>query len=314
MAAASLCMRVGRHLDAASTTAAACEQRVLIFYADEFGDHSLNLDPDADTPTLKSGTSQLFVLSAVGVRDTSRRPLAEAIFKLKLKHFGAPAAGQVWGETEIKGRYLFRATRSAASGNVLASPSGYQTLDTPEKVSALVKDLGLIFATFRPLIFATVVDKVHMVETGREFHPLGIAYAYMHQRIAMAMEDLYAGDAAIIVADQQTQHEAYFRSGRMNQARSDLDAALPRKPNYDLVLDKPLWVDTDLSSWDREIIQLADIVAYTVAECIKRGQPPVEGNFLWNQIRSGLAVHRRTGGILGGGLSIYPKTATAPKL
>jgi len=286
---------------------------VLIFYADEFGDHSMLTAEDRKPPELKKGTSEFFVLTGVGVRDTSRKPIADALFKLKKKHFGA-AASLSWGESEIKGRFLMRVSRSVASGNVLENPSAYAALDSPHKVNALIKDLGLVFATFRPLVFAVAIDKRAMLSNKKDLHPLGVAYAYLHQRIAAAMEDLYAGDASIIVADQQTQHEAFFRTGKMNEIRSQLTNALPRKPNYDLVLDKPLWVDTELSSWDREIIQLADIVAYSAAECMKRGVPPTELCYLWKEIERCMAVHWQTGKILGSGLSIYPKEAKAPKM
>lgn len=207
-----------------------------------------------------------------------------------------------------------RASRSVASGNVLENPSAYRVLDSVHKVNALVKDLGLIFATFRPLVFAIAIDKRAMLKNDKDLHPLGVAYAYLNQRIAAAMEDLYAGDAAIIVADQQTQHEAFFRSGEMNDIRGQLTSGLPRKPKYDLVLDKPLWVDTDLSSWDREIVQLADIVAYTVAECMTLRQPPTNICYMWKEIERCMAVHWQSGKILGSGLAIFPKEAKAPRI
>lgn len=285
---------------------------MLIFYADEYGDHSMLTDPRVPS-TLKRGTSEFFVLTGVGVRDTSRKPLAEALFDLKTRHFGAVAAGP-WADSEIKGRFLFRVTRSVANGKVLVSPMGYRSLDTAAKVEALIKDLGMIFAKYRPLIFAVGIDKMELLRRELDTHPLGAAYAYLHQRIALAMEKLYSGEAAIIVADQQTQHEAFFRSGKMNATRALLTQNLYLKPNFALVLDKPLWVDTDLSSWDREIIQLADIVAYTMAECLKRGAAPVELCYLWDQIKPCLAVNWKTGSVLGGGLAIHPKTSSQPTI
>ena len=287
---------------------------MLIFYADEYGDHSMLTAPKITPLVLKEGTSEFFVLASVGVRDISRKPIAEALFELKKKHFGASVVGAAWGDTEIKGRYLFRASRSVSNGRLLESPSGYRSLDSAEKVESLVRDLGLIFAKYRPLVFTVGVDKRELLRRGTGFHPLGVAYAYLNQRIALAMEKLYAGDAAIIVADQQTQHEAFFRSGKMNETRSMLTQNLSMKPNFDLVLDKPLWVDTDLSSWDREVIQLADIVAYTTAECLKRGEAPKELCYLWEQIKPCLAVNWRSGDVLGGGFAIHPKTAPKPKI
>ncbi len=288
-------------------------QRVLIFYADEFGDHSMLTVPHKMPAELKSGTSDFFILTGVGVRDASRKPLADSLLKIKKKHFGTLASGP-WSDSEIKGRYLMRASRSVASGNILVTPSAYATLNTGHKVESFIKDLGLVFATYRPLVFAVAIDKRAMLQHRKDLHPLGVAYAYLHQRIAAVMEDLYTGDAAIIVADQQTQHEAFFRTGKMNEIRKQLTTGLARKPDYDLVLDKPLWVDTDLSSWDREIIQLADIVAYSAAECMKRRSAPTELCFLWKQIERCMAVHWNTGRIVGSGLSIYPKESIAPKM
>lgn len=285
---------------------------MLIFYADEFGDHSM-LTSESDHRALKPGTSRFFILAGIGVRDTSRKPLAEGLLDIKRKHFGATAVAGPWGETEIKGRHLARAARSAATGRTGWCPRGYRELTTPRQVSALLKDLGLVLSTFRPLVFAVAIDKAEMVTRHKDLHPVPIAYTYMHQRIATAMEKLYAGDAAIIVADQQSQHEKIFRAGGMKATRDVLSRNLPRKPNYDLVLDKPLWVDTELSTWDREIIQLADMVAYSVGTCMTRGETPAEPYYLWDQIRMCLAAHYTTGHVLGGGLSIFPKEAKAPK-
>jgi len=86
---------------------------VLIFYADEFGDHSMLTVPQKLQAELKTGTSDFFVLTGVGVRDTSRKPLADALFKIKKKHFGA-LASQPWGDSEIKGRSRILSQRVVA--------------------------------------------------------------------------------------------------------------------------------------------------------------------------------------------------------
>lgn len=267
-----------------------------------------------DVKALKAGVSPYFVLSGVGVRDSSRRPLADALFEIKKRHFGKIAATSPWEATEIKGRYLFRAARSVAAGKVLEKPDGYRVLNTPAKVSGFTKDLGLIFDKYRPLTFTVAVDKSALlsVRPGRRVEPLGAAYAYMHQRIALSLDKLYAGESAILIADQQTQHEGLFRSGGLHQARLSLSRRLRMEPNFDLLVDKPLWVDTDLSSWDRELIQLADIVAYTTTACMLNGAEPVRECYLWPQIRSTLALHWRTGAIESGGFAIYPKSTSFP--
>lgn len=194
-------------------------------------------------------------------------------------------------------------------------PPAYAVLDTTAKVDALVDDLGLLFVKYRPLIFCVAVDKRALLTRKRaSAPPLGAAYAYLQQRVALTMESLYAGDSAILVADQQTQHESFFRSGEMNAVRDGMTAPLPMQPNFNLVLDKPLWVDTDLSTWDREILQLADIAAYSSAECLKRGRAPAEACYLWDQIHACMAVQWSTGRKEGGGLAIYPKPDFYPDM
>lgn len=284
---------------------------MLIYYVDEFGDNSVSTEPGSNPPRLKRGVSDYFILSSVGVRDTSRKPLAEALYEIKERHFGASIVKNRWSDSEIKGRHLFRAARSAATGNLLRSPSAYQTLTTPAKVDALISDLGMIYTKFRPMIFSAVVDKADML-TRKVNDPLGVAYAYLHQRVALTMERIYTGEGAIFVADQQTQHETYFRSGGMNALRDQLTHGLAMQPDFRLVLDKPLWVDTELSSWDREIIQLADIAAYTTAECMKRGKPPSESSYLWKQISACMAVNWRTGGLESGGFAVHPRPEDYP--
>ena len=284
---------------------------MIIFYIDECGDHSMVPDPAAPG-SLKPGVSDWFVLAAVGIPDASRKPLAEEFFELKQKHFGPDMALHPWGESEIKGRFLFRVARSAATGNVLEKPDAYAALDTTAKVDALLHDLGMLFVKYRPLTFAVAIDKKELMSRKRAQPPLGAAYTYLEQRVALSMDRLFAGEAGILVADQQTQHEKFFRSGQLNTIRDEMTKKLPMQPNFNLVLDKPLWIDTELSTWDREIIQLADIVAYSVTECMKRGKAPAEACFLWKQIRSTLAVQWNTGDIYSGGLSIYPKPATYP--
>lgn len=286
---------------------------MIIFYVDEYGDHSMRIDEgNSGAPQLKKGVSEWFVLSAVGIRDSSRKPLAEALFEIKARHFGAGVALQPWGDSEIKGRFLFRAARSAAAGKTLASPAAYQVLDTPDKVTALIDDIGLLFLKYRPLIFSASVDKRVLLGRKKQEPPLGAAYTYLQQRVALTMEKLHAGEAAILVADQQTQHETFFRSGEMNIVRDRMTHPLPLKPNYNLVLDKPLWVDTELSTWDRELIQLSDIVAYSVAECLKRGEAPSEACYLWKALRQNFAAHWSTGDVWGGGLAMYPKPSHWP--
>lgn len=285
---------------------------VLLFYTDETGDSGLQVAPDIDPPVLRTGTSNFFSLSGVGIRDSSRRPLAESLIKLKKKHFGEAAHG-AWAETEIKGKYVTRAT--PAPGRARGSlPSGWRAIDSVEKVHALSRDIGLLLDKFRPLIFVISIDKRELIRTGQMTNPIGLAYTYLHQRIALTMEDLHAGEGAIVVADQQSQHERLYRDGAVHEIRAALSAGLYRQPNYNLVLDKPLWIDTDLSTWDREIIQIADVASYTVTIALERGAPPTELGYLWDALRPHFAVNASSGSISRWGVSLYPRSAPLPEL
>jgi hypothetical protein len=287
--------------------------RVLVFYVDEFGQHGLSVVEGSEPVTLKRGCSPWFVLAAVGLRSSSRKPLAEAIVKLKSRHFGDAYVYEPWAETELKGRYVRELLEGVASGHRADLPDGYAVLDTKQAAAALISDLDILLAKFRPLIFTVAVDKVRVLELGAKGQPpLGAAYAFLMQRVARTMEDLHNGDGAILVADQQDEHEQLFRSGEINRVRDHFHQSLGRQPNYNVVLDKPLWIDTKLSTWDREIIQLADLVAYTVGWCVEHGTPPTGPSFLWDRISSLMAIHWGTGRIESGGFAIYPKPDRFP--
>jgi hypothetical protein len=163
-------------------------------------------------------------------------------------------------------------------------------------------------------VFAVAVDKSRLLASPVPHHPLGVAYAYLHQRVALTLGQVNEGEGALFVADQQTQHEEYFKSGQMNAVRDEMTEAVWTKPDFRRVLDKPLWVDTDLSTWDREIIQLADIVAYSVTECVTRGSAPQEPCYLWGPISGCFARNWRDGAIPGGGVAIYPRTKDFPRM
>lgn len=282
---------------------------MFLFYLDEHGDSSMRSE-EGDPTKLSGKVSQYFTLSAVGIRDSARKPFADALFETKKRHFGAGIEEGEWGDSEIKGRHLRRTAVSVTRGVVNQTPSAFAAIRTERAASHLFDDMGLLISKFRPLIFTAVVDKQRLLAKRPEpFHsPIGVAYALIHERIALALEKLYVGESAIIIADQQKQHEKYFREGSMHRMRELTSGKLRVKPNFDLILDKPLWVDTDLSSWDRELLQIADIVAYSAATCAERGQAPQESHFLWNQIKNSMAVHWRNGDVKQAGFTVFPRS------
>lgn len=276
---------------------------MLIFYVDESGDAALAGDDGGSA--MARGSSNCFTLAGIGIRDSSRESLAKNLLQLKKKHFGE-IAGADWGDTEIKGRYLLHVARALAGRRTITAPAGWKRLDSQEALGGLVRDLGQVLLAFRPLVLANVVDKRKMARRGIGLNPIGIAYSYLQRNIALTLEHQHAGEGAVIVADQQTHHEALFKSGRIHEIRSELERDLTRVPNYNLVLDKPLWVDTDLSVWDREIIQLADVAAFLVTKLIDDGEPPSELASLWEALLPQFARHHQSGRILGRGIAMYP--------
>lgn len=278
---------------------------MLIFYVDETGNASLTTVPGSDPPTLTPGTAKFFTLASVGIRDSARKPLAEYLLRIKAEHLGAHG-DTPWDATEIKGRYLLHVAKSLVNGKRNAAPAGYSTLADADALGAFLHAISLAFTTFRPLIMVNVVDKQKMIARGNTTNPIGIAYSYLQRNIALTLEHQLSGESAVIVADQQTQHEALFRSGGIHEIRSQLEKDLTRVPNYNLVLDKPLWVDTDLSTWDREILQLADIASFLVTKVIEDGEPPVELTRLWQAMLPQFALHHKSGKVLGRGIAMYP--------
>jgi hypothetical protein len=282
---------------------------MFLFYVDECGDSALKLDPKSAKPRLKESVSPYFTLTAVGIRDSARKPLADALFETKKRHFGDEALNGPWAETEIKGRFLNRTMRSVAAGIAPMSPKGYARVNTVTKGERLVNDLGLIISKHRPLILSVTIDKRALVSkrSDRFHNALGVAYALLHERVALTLEKLYVGESAVLIADQQTEHERYFRSGDMLAMRAVMSEGLAVKPNFDLIVDKPLWLDTDLSSWDRELLQLADLTAYACHRCVESGAAPQEASYLWPQIRRSMAIHWRNGDVNQAGFTVFPR-------
>lgn len=179
-----------------------------------------------------------------------------------------------------------RSARSVASGHTLNSPAGYQRLDSTSKTLKLSNDLGRVFSKFRPIIFSIVVDKVALLKQARSDSPLGIAYALLHERIALSIEKLFGNESAVIIADQQTQHEHYFRSGGMSAARDALARNLREKPN----------------------------LTFTTTRCMLDGIAPEQRSFLWPEIKHAMAIHWTSGSIERSGFAIYPPTLHYPAL
>lgn len=286
---------------------------MLLFYLDEFGDGSMKRQRVGGRWVLDPSVSPWFILGAVGIKETMRKDLAEDIREIKTRYF--PGWDQrSWKDTEIKGRHLHQAMTMTRVGRV-PWERGYQHLDL-RQVGSLCADLARLFRQFRPIVYVMAIDKVaHARVRGQLREPEAIAYAFLEQRLALLIDDVY-GDAegALMIADDQQSHERLFRTGRMLEVRTTITAGLPRQPNFDLVLDRPVWIDPMLHPLDREILQLPDIVCYSVATLLQRGSPPTSAAHMWKYIRPCLAYHFNTGEPKDAGLSIYPRPSPFPGL
>lgn len=276
---------------------------MLLFYIDESGHH--RMAPDDEHPgRLARDTSDWFVLSAVGIRDIERRPVAEALDALKSELLGS-RPGRAWGDTELKGRRL-AITRRRVEGSPADPDADYTAVADGTHLDELETRVAGLFERFRPVVFTVAIDKQRLF-TERPGEPaLGWAYAFLYRRIALELERDHPEEGGILVADQQTEHEKAFRDRELTRIRDELAAQGRLKADYRLLLDRPLWIDSSLSTWDREIVQLADLVAFTTHEGVDRGFDSPAARRLWPAIRAVLDRDER-GAYDGAGLVIFPK-------
>jgi hypothetical protein len=283
---------------------------MLLFYLDEFGDGSLKRTRKSNRYYLDRSVSQWFILAGVGIPETSRTDLADNLMAIKDRFFPMWRKS-AWKRSEIKGRYLNNAVRKLAAGK-LPSHGAYRNL-SGKQANALCAELARLFLKFRPIVYAVAIDKATQARKMNPHEPEGLAYAFLQQRLALLVDDVY-GDAegALMIADEQQSHEKLFRSGRMLELRTKITSGLPRQPNFDLVLDRPVWIESKLHPLDREILQLPDIVCYAVAALVKSGSKPSGKAQMWPEVKSCLAYHFTTGLIRDAGIAIYPRPSKYP--
>ena len=273
---------------------------MLLFYVDESG-----------TTGMPRGHhtrhGDLFSLAAVGIPDASRSSLAEDLLALRRATFGdAVDRPDAWAQTELKARYLWQLHETIGGRRHDGLPGPYRALADKESFHRLLHGIERVFAKFRPIVFAAIVDKPRLPGP-QSAVTLGRAYAALYQSVALTMENVYGGASAAFVADQQDEHEAFFNSGQLGRMRDEHASTGVYRPNFNLLLDKPMWIDPKLSVWDREIIQLADLAAFATRAWASQGQPPAERHFLWRAIHPSLASDWRRGtGVRGAGLAIIP--------
>jgi hypothetical protein len=281
---------------------------MLLFYIDEFGDGEMGFTRSSDgRRVLKLGASEWFILSAVGIKETSRPDLAKSIQHFKDIYFpGWPLLS--WKDTEIKGRHLKQAATRLSSGRIVLRPDGWRTL-TSHQFVRLVADLERLWRKFRPMVYVVAIDKSRVLnQRSPRPDPVGAAYTFLQQRLALMHGQVFGGtEGVLLIADEQTSHEKFFRQGHLTTLRTRLTAGLPMQPDFNLILDKPVWIDPKLNEYDREILQLPDIVAFASAQAVLHGKVPAEPSLLWRHIAPCLMSHWRNGTPVGGGFFIWPR-------
>jgi len=270
---------------------------MLLFYVDESG-------ITGGGSASAEGRARYFSMAAVGIRDSSRAVLASALHDLRVKYFGNTAVADSWETTELKARYL-----AAVAGAGGEWPPPYGSLSDKSRQANLVNDLRKVLARFRPLIFAVVVDKAKL-PPGE--NPTAVAYAKLYERVALVLEHVNVGESALFIADRQDEHERVFERGEVHAARSRLASKGSLRPDFSLIIDRPIWLDPSVSTWDREIIQLADLVALPAREWAAGLTPPKEPYLLWEALKPLFAVHWNEGTPQKGGLVIYPPPIKYP--
>jgi len=278
---------------------------VLLFYVDESGVTGFN-----GHATSRLATS--FTLAAAAIPDESRSSVAAEFVAIKKRFFGEPQVAAPWSGTEIKGRYLWQVHRRLEGGPPGDLPSAYAAIDSKYEFNLLLHALERLLAKFRPVVFAVVVDKRALHESDPSASPLGVAYASLYQSVALTMEHVYGGATAAFVADQQTEHERFFETGAMRAVMSQRASRGKYRPTFHYILDKPIWIDSALSTWDREIIQLADLAAFTTRAWFADAAAPDARHFLWEAMRPCLAADWRKGtSPRGAGLTVLPEIGSA---
>jgi hypothetical protein len=276
---------------------------MLLFYVDESG--------GTGPPSATSARSRYFALAAVGIRDSSREAIAREIRTIRVKYFGAKVVEASWDETEIKARYIQASALGYAPGSKLGPPEAWAAVAQGSRLGNLTRDIEKVFAKFRPVVFAVVVDK-HTLAAGES--PVAVAYAKLYREVALRVGNVYVGESALLVADRQDEHQRLFASGDVHATRKRLAPKTGTKPDFNLLIDTPIWLDPTISTWDREIIQLADLVALAAREWASSGGPPSMATFMWRAITPCFALDWHETTATKSGLSIYPPPVKYPPL
>ena len=275
-----------------------------LFYLDEQGDKGLSSDALRVHP--------YFTMGALKIQDTQRLSLYRSIQALKDRFFPGWRSDD-WEASEIKGSYLAQAVRRSNRGLPPLPPRGYATL-TEGRLGRLIDELFNLIHRFNPLFYFVAVDKQRMLQRydPSEHSPVGLAYVHLQIRAALLIAEVYGhNEGGLFLADEQYQHEALFRKGAMASVRQSVQSHFPRPANFELVLDKPLWMNKGELPVDREICQLSDFGLYVVGNAITEGRWDDANQWL-KRLSPYIARHWKTGKLWDGGVTIVPRPQRYP--
>lgn len=276
---------------------------MLLFYLDEYGNTSVSSRSLERYP--------FFVLGSMCIASSQRWSLYSRILELKDAFF--PGWRQYsWKDSEIKGTHLAGLVGKLTEGKQAHLPLAYQQLDHPQTLE-LIDELFLTIDRFTPNFYFVAIEKQYIRQLFvRPTSPYSVGLVLLQWQVAKLAEQVYGmGEGAIFIADEQNQHENIFRNGEVRRVWDDVQLELGTTPDLRAILEKPLWVNSNELTVDREILQLTDLALYVVGRAVEQGRWTTDW---FNKLHPHIARNWNTGNVWEGGITIFPRPASYPAL
>ena len=116
----------------------------------------------------------------------------------------------------------------------------------------------------------------------------------------------------MFIADEENSHERLWRQGEIQRIRGEVVKRLRVRPDFQLLLDKPMWINTGELPVDREVCQLADVALYCAAEAWRQQDTSSWAYQILGRISPYIVRHWISGEIWDGGMTIYPRPSRYP--
>lgn len=289
-----------------------------LFYCDEsgtafkvpFGGGKTGTPLDNLTKNVKRNA--WYVMCAVSIDDVDRQPLNSKLWDIKKKWLvdrkGVSSLFPHSPEAEIKGNYLL--ARMAARDKRIkdAGEPEYEIWKefTDAEIEELLDEHFRALEDYNIEVHAVAVDQ-------REVYRRFLRLSWFAPYIALSLlwnlashSCRWSGQQALFVVDAGGGLGTSYETNEFFTTREQVRNASPRRDwwlNFDqFIVEEPLAVD----SRRVQIIQLADLFAYTLGQCIRLNDP----KWSWfERIEPLLSKHSRSGLPGGVGLTFYPQTS-----